>query len=722
MVPVHYLRQTINFPALKRERPVGKPSLDQILGRLGQRPAAIAGVPVEGSLEAVGRFVGRDAEFYELELALRLQRVVVYGPSGMGETELAKGFARWWRDSGGIDRPDLVLFHSFEPGVASFGLDGVMTAIGLKLFGPEFIGKTSGAEQRRSVVLEALRQYRMLLVWDNFESVYTMPDPNSATPTLDEEHRNDIAGFIAEMARHGQSGVIITSRTPETWLGNIRRLELGGLRLAEAAELANDVLAPYPRARARREERAYADLLNWFGGHPLSMRLMLPHLEELSAAELLKQLRGESQKLPPGFEGNATEGRLESLGVSIKHSFDHLDPKIRERLGVLALFEEAVDEDVLAMFSRVKEVPAVFAGHSKEAWHGTLETLAGVGLLTPMGGGMYALHPALPAYLVAHWRLRAGGGYEAERDAAQLGLLQAYAAFGHWLDQQIQSGSAETAYALLERQRRTMGRLVGRALEQGQYADAQALLQPLNAYWDVRGLTQEVRGWVDRCRKATEGADSAPPDFASAAGELWLFMVGADAIRSVNTGALDSAETAYQVIRRNLEQYAAGSQNRLLAGVYHQLRVVAQGRGALEQAEQWYRKALEIEEALKDRPGLARTYHQLGVVAQHHGALEQAEQWYRKALEIEEALKDRPALACCYGQMGLLAEAKNDENLALDWMVRCVVLFDQFPHPAAGPGPRHIARLTAKLGMPALQSSWQRQTGKMLPPSGAIRR
>jgi hypothetical protein len=395
----------------------------------------------EVSLEAAGQFVGRDAEFYELELALRLQRVVlVYGPGGMGKTELAKGFARWWRDSGGLDRPDLVLFHSFEPGVASFGLDGVVTEIGLKLFGPEFVVETSGMEQRRLEILEALRQYRMLLVWDNFESVYTMPDPNGATPALDEQQHKDIAVFLAELARRGQSGVIITSRTPEAWLGNIRRLELGGLRPDGAAELADDVLAPYPRAQARRQERAYADLLNWFGGHPLSMQLMLPHLEQMSTAELLAALRGESQKLPPGFEGNPEEGRLESLGASVKHSFDHLDPKIRERLGILALFEEAVDEDVLAIFSQVKEAPAVFASHSKQAWRETLETLAGVGLLTPLWGGMYALHPALPVYLVAHWRLRAGEGYEAERDAAPLALLQAYAAFGHWLYQQIQGG------------------------------------------------------------------------------------------------------------------------------------------------------------------------------------------------------------------------------------------------------------------------------------------
>ena len=84
-------------------------------------------------------FVGRDDQFYELEVAARLQRVVVLaGPGGTGKTELAKGFARWWRDTGGVDDQRLVLWHSFEPGVASFGLDGVITEIGLDVLGADF--------------------------------------------------------------------------------------------------------------------------------------------------------------------------------------------------------------------------------------------------------------------------------------------------------------------------------------------------------------------------------------------------------------------------------------------------------------------------------------------------------------------------------------------------------------------------------------------------------
>ncbi len=74
-----------------------------------------------------------------LEVAARLQRVVVlHGPGGTGKTELAKAFGRWWRDTGGVEQPEWVIWHSFEPGVASFGLDGVVADDRLRVFGTDF--------------------------------------------------------------------------------------------------------------------------------------------------------------------------------------------------------------------------------------------------------------------------------------------------------------------------------------------------------------------------------------------------------------------------------------------------------------------------------------------------------------------------------------------------------------------------------------------------------
>src|SRR5271168_2514676 len=376
------------------------------------------------------------------------------------------------------------MFYAFEPGLASFGLDGVLSEIGLRLFGPDFAVRTRDAAQRQVVLLKVLREHRMLLIWDNFESVHSLPDPNGATPPLDAAERQRIQGFLAALrAAGGQSAVLITSRSGEEWLGAVRRVELGGLTPPEAVEMAEDVLQPYPAGRQRRQEREFAELLEWLGGHPLSLRLLLPHLEEVPAAVVLAGLRGETERLPAGFVG---AGRTRSLGASLAYSFDHLPAGDRERAWALGLFEGVVDEDVLGPFSAAAGVPARFAEMGKEEWAGLLQRLGSVGLLSRLGAGMYRLHPALPAWLTAAWRASAGAGFAAERAAADYALLTAYAQMGQWLSRQIAGGAAELAFGLLDRQRATMGRLLGQALAGGRYAEAQALVQPLNDFWDGR--------------------------------------------------------------------------------------------------------------------------------------------------------------------------------------------------------------------------------------------
>ena len=247
-----------------------------------------------------------------------------------------------------------------------------------------------------------------------------------------------------------------------------------------------------------------------------------------------------------------------------------------------------------------------------------------------------------------------------------------------------------------------MGRLLGFALAQQRYDEAQDLMQPLNEFWDARGLRQEARGWVDRIRAVLEDGQGTPPELDSAAGALWLFAVGSEANRAILAGDLDAATATYDAIRQRLEAApetepqkqrlaaafttsSAGwrrigaiwrrrrsgiasrwrSRRRSATGPgwptsYHQLGMVAQDRGDLAAAEQWYRKSLEIKEALGNRPGMADSYHQLGMVAQDRGDLAAAEEWYRKSLEIKEALGDRPGMAASYHQLGMVAQDRGD--------------------------------------------------------------
>ena len=61
--------------------------------------------------------------------------------------------------------------------------------------------------------------------------------------------------------------------------------------------------------------------------------------------------------------------------------------------------------------------------------------------------------------------------------------------------------------------------------------------------------------------------------------------------------------------------------------------------------QDWYRQALAILEELGDRPHMTASYHQLGILAQDRGRLDEAEDWYRSPWPLSEELGDRPGMA-----------------------------------------------------------------------------
>ena len=645
LVPVHYMRAEVRFPQAAAGRRAGEPPLAEI------RTAPAGQTAPAGLLAAVGGvFVGRDDLFYQLEATAQRQRVVVLtGPGGTGKTELAKGFARWWRDTGGVDDPQLVLWHSFEPGVASFGLDGVITALGLGVFGTDFARLEP--PDRLAAVQELLARSRVLLVWDNFESVRELPDPTGASPPLDEDGCAALSGFLDWVRDHSASTVIITSRTREEWLGETGRIEVGGLNRAEAAEYADYLLAPFPDARQRREQRPFGELLDWLDGHPLTMRLTLPSLDDTDPADLLAGLRGTV--LLPG--NNGAEGRLSSLGASISYSFAHLSEQTRQLLPAVGLFFGVTDEDFLGIMSDVESVPGRFAGVSLEEWATVLRDAARVGLLTDLGG-MYQVHPALPGYLAAEWQASSPHGYEQDRIACEQALCTASAVFSRWATGQIESGDAALAYASIRLHRRTLGAMLGLALDHHAWADADGIVRALDAYLGTRGLSVESDAWADRILAATAGPGQHP---TQASRSLWLYATISQANRRSESGHPDQAGQIYRQALSYLQDQPETEWTRAtIPVIYHQLGIVAQLRSQLDEAEDWYRQAMRIREELGPRALLATDYLQLGSTAQDGGRLEEAEDWYRKALAIFEETTNDQGLSAVYHQLGMTAQGR----------------------------------------------------------------
>ncbi len=109
-----------------------------------------------------------------------------------------------------------------------------------------------------------------------------------------------------------------------------------------------------------------------------------------------------------------------------------------------------------------------------------------------------------------------------------------------------------------------------------------------------------------------------------------------------------------------------------MARSYHQLGIVDQLRGRLEEAESWYKRALAIEEALGDQLGMVASYGQLGILAQDRGRLEEAEGWLKRALAISEFLRNQPHMAMSYHQLGMVAQDRGRLEEAESWYKRAL--------------------------------------------------
>jgi tetratricopeptide (TPR) repeat protein len=581
-----------------------------------------------------------------------------------------------------------VLWHSFEPGLASFGLDGVITEIGLAVAGTDF-ARLSPPE-RLEAVKRLLGQLRTLLLWDNFESVREMPDPAAATPPLGEPGCAQLREFLDWVRDHSSSTVLITSRAQESWLGGVRRIGVGGLNRAEAAQCATYLLAPYPATQRRRELRSFGDLLDWLDGHPLAMRLTLPRLDTTDPAALLADLQGTAP-LPAQDTGR---GRLSSLAACITYSFAHLSDQSRRLLPAVSLFHAIADKDVLVLFSGTEGVPGRFADVTRDEWTAVLENAARVGLLTGIGAGMYQIHPALPGYLAAGWHAEDPSGYEAERAACEQALRAACAAFSQWLTGQIRSGNAALAYVFIGLQRRTLGAMLSHALDQHAWSHAERIVRALDDYWGTRGLREEAAAWADRILDAATGHDLAPLE---PAGSLWLYTIVEQANWLKEAGQPDQATRAYlQALAYLQDQPESGLTLNNVAVLYHQLGMTAQDLGRLEEAEEWYHKSLAIKESLGNRPDMAGTYHQLGATVRRRGQLEEAEDWYRKSLTIDEELGNRPGMAITYHALGIATYLRNRLDEAEDWYRKSLTINQELGNRPGMAGTYHQLGITAQ--------------------------
>ena len=356
-------------------------------------------------------FFGRDETLLAIDRKFDTQHVVLlHAFAGAGKTTTAAEFARWYAATGGLHHPGLgtgpVLWSSFEHHLPP---DRLLDAAGdafaplLEANGIHWQALTSSTE-RRGLVLQILKQVPVLWVWDNTEPVTGFPP--GAPSAWTEEEQDQIAAFLRDLAQHTQCKVLLTSRRDEQhWLGALpARIQLPPMPMRERLQLAAALAARHPGYDPATDWRP---LLRYAAGNPLTITVLISqalrdHLTTTADIEgFVTRLRaGETG---PETGEDAALGRDRSLAASLSYGFTHaFTPAERAQLAILHLFRDTIDADALRGMGDPgiagEDAVPQLTGLTGETAVALLDQAATIGLLSPLGGGYYTIHPALPWY------------------------------------------------------------------------------------------------------------------------------------------------------------------------------------------------------------------------------------------------------------------------------------------------------------------------------------
>jgi tetratricopeptide (TPR) repeat protein len=707
------------------------------------RPSTPADLP----REPLHGFHGRARELLRLERAFAEHPIVIlHGFGGIGKTALAAEAGRWFQRTGRFSGG--AAFVSFEGGGS---LQQLCSWVGQTISrDPNF---AIGAGDPVARIAEMLRAAPALVILDNFESVLgrepLMP-ADELCAVLDAVWMWATLTPSLSLAKGEDAGrgsrILITTR--DTTFHDSRftpsractHVELGGLALSDALDLAAATLNDYGIDRAAIRRQDLEELIDHLGGHPLSLYLILPQLRYFAPKEIIARLA----ELLPGFTTGAAKARNESLQVSLDYSLTRLGEQTRAALPNLAVFQGGAMEHLILAITQIDEnLWKTARAELEQAALISAESLRGIKF------PFLCFHPTLAPYLATqlpaarraeletrYWqvyysfanRLYKGDTEQHPLEARAIAIRE-MPNFRHALDLAIAAGAVDEATDLGARtiahflnqfgrwrERDAMLKQVeklqiksekgithaeylwlsqqGEVLrQQGRAAEAERLFRDLlarleqGAAYDAAYDHALVLQYVGHCvaaqgrpAQAIEWDKRALQEFEllSAMNENAKHMMGACYCDWANNlTSIGQFDEAQKCYESALEIAREMKIQREVGSTLSQLGTLAMKRGDVAEAAKRYNDALNTFRALNEPQMEAAAWHHLGRVAQEAEDWDEAERCYREAVRIHEQISNLSGLAESFSQLALVAQGAGRLEDAERWYLRAIELGEQ---------------------------------------------
>jgi tetratricopeptide (TPR) repeat protein len=640
----------LTIPAhLKVQLDEKRQEVESLEARLAQLQGGNKAADVPDNLPRYNNiFVGRENDISRCLEALspedRGWGVAIDGIGGMGKTTLALEVAALARKQAIFDA---YLFASAK--TTWLSPDGVrqetLALSSLDAFCREFarilgqseIVKITDATERRRALLDALRGRRVLLIWDNLE-------------TLTREERDQIAEFLRKLPAPNKAIITSRYRTGESAL----TIRLDKLTPKEAIELMRQVGQRQPRVAQelwQAGENGWQALYDAAAGNPLALDWTLGLIAQkgYSFNTALERLRNAAAS-------------SDLYGFLFNDAVQGLAKIDRTLLSVLSVFLSPITVDALVDIAEL----------TRTEIHSGLERLIALSLVNDLEGERFGLHPLTRNYVI----VTLGKTTTTTPIAAQLDTNDQRKALRYWVDYaQKYGGNGNDAYKTfdkleaewqtLEGIANTIRELSGipRTLQDSQAAQMlidleDALFHFLNfrGYWD-EGM--RLGEWHYEAGQALSKWNDAGWGAYHVA---WFHYL---------RGETDRAATWADKMATAMER---GGSRRDRATASRMQGLVASQRKEWKKAEQHYLEAVVAYRELGEKTDEGNILFDLGEVARDQQQYDHAETYYQQALVIHEKLGNKEQQAECCCALGLLAIDLDRPKDARPWFERSLPL------------------------------------------------
>ncbi|MBD2359487.1 ATP-binding protein [Tolypothrix sp. FACHB-123] len=596
-------------------------------------------------------FIGRKAEIARCMEALSPEErgwgVAIDGIGGMGKTALALEVAHLAREQALFDAYLFVSAKTTwlttegvrQETLALSSLDSFCREFAKGLGQTDIVNITDTTERRRAL-LDALRGRRVLLIWDNLE-------------TLNTEERDMIAEFLRKLPTPNKAIITSRRRTGESAL----TIRLDRLLEAEALELMQEKAKKHPRLdqelNATKPEILTA-LYEAAGGNPLALDWTLGQVAHkgYSLDFALERLRNAANS-------------ADLYGFLFADAAETLTKNERTVLSALAVFRTPATKAALA------DATALALTEIQVA----VEQLVTLSLVNDLDGERFGLHPLTRTYI----RAAIGGTDTIETQplgkilfdsAAQRKVLR------YWVDYaQKYGGDGKDTYKTYDKLEAEWQNLESVATTLREIAGIPGTLQDRQAAQMLIDLENALynflwfRGYWDERVRLSEWRYQAGKALNQWSDAGW----GAYHVAVIYYHRAETERAASWAAQMAEAMERGGSRRDQATAILFQGNI-AQQRQNWAEAERLYQDALAIYRELGDETVEAIALNSLGGVARSQEQYDRAESYYKQALAIAKKLGLNEEQAYISGNLGNLALDRNQPTAARPWYERELAL------------------------------------------------